>query len=156
MSPAGHAALLRLPVLGPMRLAFATARSARALSALLGTGTPALRALETAADAAGDHEVAARVRRASERVRAGASLAAALVAERAFDPHALELAQAGEASGRLAVLLRHGSTLAETQALRTLQSAIRLIEPTLILLLGGLVAFVALALLQAVYGVRIR
>jgi type II secretory pathway component PulF len=139
-----------------MRLALATARSARALSALLGTGTPALRALETAADAAGDHEVAARVRRAAERVRTGGSLSTALAAERAFDPQALELAHAGEASGRLAVLLRHGATLAEARALRALQSTIRLIEPTLILALGGLVAFVALALLQAVYGVRIR
>lgn len=154
--PAGHAALLHLPLLGPMRLAFATARSARALSALLATGSPTLRALETAAEAAGDHEVAARVRRAGERVRTGGSVAAALAAERAFDPQALELAHAGEASGRLAVLLRHGAALAETRALRSLQGLVRLIEPGLILLLGGLVAFVALALLQAVYGVRIR
>jgi type II secretory pathway component PulF len=156
VGPAGHAGLLRLPVVGPLRLGLATARSARALSALLATGTPALRALDTAADAAGDHEVAARVRRAAERVRTGGSVAAALAAERAFDPQALELAHAGEASGRLAVLLRHGAALAETQALRRLQSLVRLIEPGLILLLGGLVAFVALALLQAVYGVRIR
>jgi type II secretory pathway component PulF len=154
--PGGHAALLRLPGLGPLRLGFATARSARALSALLGTGTPALRALETAADAAADYEVAARVRRAGERVRRGGSVAAALSAERAFDPQALELAHAGEASGRLAVLLRHGATLAESRALRSLQGLVRLIEPGLILLLGGLVAFVALALLQAVYGVRVR
>jgi type II secretory pathway component PulF len=156
LSPVGHEALLRLPIVGPMRLGFATARSARALSALLGTGTPALRALETAAAAAGDHAVAARIRRAAGRVHTGGSLAVALAAEGAFDAQALELAHAGEASGRLAVLLRHGATLAETQALRTLQSAIRLIEPSLILVLGGLVAFVALALLQAVYGVRVR
>jgi len=156
VSPPGHAALLRVPVIGPLRLGFATARSARALAALLGTGTPALRALETAGAAAGDHEVAARIGRAAERVRSGRSVASALASERAFEAQTLELAHAGEASGSLAVLLQHGATLAEAQALRALQSAIRLIEPTLILLLGGLVAFVALALLQAVYGVRIR
>jgi general secretion pathway protein F len=46
--------------------------------------------------------------------------------------------------------------LAESRATRALQQAVKLVEPLLILLMGAMVAFVALALLQAVYGVRVR
>jgi general secretion pathway protein F len=56
----------------------------------------------------------------------------------------------------LAELLGHGALIAESRATRELQRAVKLIEPLMILGLGGLVAFVALALLQAVYGVRVR
>jgi type II secretory pathway component PulF len=155
-SIAGQEALLRLPAVGSLRLGLATARSAKALGALLATGVPALRALEVAADAAGDLAVGARLRRVMDRVRTGSGLAAALTAERAMDPQVLELAQVGDESGRLPELLSHGATLAEARATRALQQAVKLVEPLMILLLGALVAFVALALLQAVYGVRVR
>jgi type II secretory pathway component PulF len=155
-SAAGHEALLHLPGVGPLRLALATARSAKALSALLATGAPALRALEVAAAAAGDLAVGARLRRVMARVRTGGGLAAALTAEQAMDSQVLELAQVGDESGRLPELLGHGAALAESRATRALQQAVKLVEPLLILLMGAMVAFVALALLQAVYGVRVR
>ena len=53
---AWHAWLLRLPVIGPLRHRFATARVARTLSALLGSGTPALGALGIAREATGDRD----------------------------------------------------------------------------------------------------
>jgi type II secretory pathway component PulF len=155
-SVAGHEALLGLPGVGPVRLALASARSARTLGALLATGSPALRALGVAAQAAGDRAVARRLGRVAERVRTGGGLASALRAERALDSQVVELAQAGEEAGRLAELLGHGALRAETRATRALQRAVKLIEPLMILGLGALVAFVALALLQAVYGVRVR
>ena len=155
-SAAGHEALLRLPAVGSVRLALASARSARILGALLATGAPALRALDVARQAAGDRAVARRIGRVAERVRTGGGLASALRAEQALDAQVLELAQAGEESGRLAELLGHGALIAESRATRDLQRAVKLIEPLMILGLGGLVAFVALALLQAVYGVRVR
>ncbi|MGH7674513.1 MAG: type II secretion system F family protein, partial [Gemmatimonadales bacterium] len=75
-----HAWLLGLPLVGSIRHAFATARAARALGALLGTGTPALGALAVAAEAAGDEAVAVRLGRARDRVAEGAGLAASLEA----------------------------------------------------------------------------
>jgi type II secretory pathway component PulF len=141
---------------GSLRLAFATARAARALGGLLGTGAPALSALAAAGDAAGDRAIAARIARAAERVRTGSSLAAALAAERALGPQALELARAGEQSGRLSALLAHAAEAADAEATRQLYAVVKLVEPALILVFGAIVAFVALALLQAVYGLRIQ
>ncbi len=151
---AWHAWLLGLPIVGSIRHAFATARAARALGALLGTGTPALAALAVAAEAAGDQAVAARLGRARDRVAEGAGLAASLQATGAFSPAAVELVAIGEGSGRLPALLAHAAQLEERDAARRLTMLVTFLEPALILVFAGLVAFVAAALLQAVYALR--
>jgi len=149
-----HAWLLGVPLVGPIRHAFATGRAARALGALLGTGAPALGALGIAAEAAGDEAVAVRLGRARDRVAEGAGLAAALEATAAFPPGTLQLVAIGEGSGRLPALLARAAELEERDAERRLKTLITFLEPALILVFAGLVAFVAAALLQAVYALR--
>lgn len=157
-SPGGrhhwHAWLLSSPVLGRIRRSSAAARYAHALSALLESGVPAGIALRSAADAAGDAAIGARLVRARDRVVHGESIAAALTAEDASTPTTIRLVRAGEESGRLAELLAHAATIEQERAERSVKNAVRLLEPALILAFGGLVAFVAAALLQAVYSVR--
>jgi type II secretory pathway component PulF len=149
-----HAGLLGLPLVGSIRHAFATARAARALGALLATGTPALAALAVAAEAAGDEAVAARLGRARDRVAEGTGLAASLEATAALAPTALQLIAIGEGSGRLPALLAHAAQLEERDAERRLKTLVTFLEPALILAFAGLVAFVAASLLQAVYALR--
>ena len=151
---AWHAWLLRLPLVGALRHALASARAARTLGALLGTGTPALAALEIAREAAGDAAVAARIAIARTRVAEGQALTAALAAASALTPSALQLAAIGEGSGRLPVLLAKAADLDEREAERRLKTLVSFLEPGMILLFAGLVAFVAAALLQAVYALR--
>jgi type II secretory pathway component PulF len=156
--PAGrrrcHDWLLGLPLIGPLRLGLATTRVARALGAMLGSGMPLLPALDAAGDAAGDAAVALRVQRARERVAAGATLTSALERAQALTPLALQLVAVGESSGRLAEMTRRAGDLAAQEAERGLRTLVTLLEPALIVAFGGLVAFVAAALLQAVYSVR--
>jgi len=147
-------ALLAAPFVGPVRLALATSRIARALGGMLAAGMPLLAALDAARDAAGDLAVAARIGRARERVAAGAPLMASLEREAALAPGALQLVQVGESSGRLADMARRAGDLAAQEAERGLKALVTLIEPALIVAFGGLVAFVAAALLQAVYSMR--
>lgn len=156
--PAGrrrfHAWLLGLSLVGPLRHGVATTRVARALGAMLGTGMPLLTALDAAGDAAGDEAVAMRVQRARERVAAGATLITSLERERALTPLALQLVAVGESSGRLAEMAQRAGDLAAQEAERGLRTLVTLLEPALIVAFGALVAFVAAALLQAVYSVR--
>jgi type II secretory pathway component PulF len=156
--PAGrrwhHEWLLGLPLIGPLRLGLATTRVARALGAMLATGMPLLVALEAAGEAAGDEAVARRLRGARERVASGATLTDSLGRERAVTPLALQLVAVGESSGRLAEMTRRAGDLAAQEAERGLRTLVTLLEPALIVAFGGLVAFVAAALLQAVYSVR--
>lgn len=151
---AWHGWLLRLPVVGELRLAIASARASRTLGALLGSGTPALAALEIAREAAGDAAVATRIAAARSRVAEGQGLTAALEATGALTPSALQLAAIGEGSGRLPTLLAKAAELDDAEAERRLKTLVALLEPGLILVFAGLVAFVAAALLQAVYALR--
>ena len=147
-------AVLALPLVGPLRLALATARTARALGGMLAAGMPLLPALDAAREAAGDFGVAGRLARARERVAQGAPLAASLERESALAPSALQLVAVGESSGRLAEMSRRAGDLAAQEAERGLKTLVTLLEPAMIVGFGGLVAFVAVALLQAVYSLR--
>ena len=146
--------LLATPLIGSVRLALATSRVGRALGGMLGAGMPLLAALDAAREAAGDLAVAARLERARDRVTQGAPLTASLEHEGALTPSALQLVQVGESSGRLGDMARRAGDLAAQEAERGLKTLVTLVEPALIVLFGGLVAFVAAALLQAVYAIR--
>lgn len=149
-----HELLLGLPVVGSIRHALATSRVCRSLAVLLGSGTPTLVALAVVRDSVGDAAVAERLASARSRVAEGSSCAAALAASRAVTSTAIELATIGERSGKLAVLLAKAAVMEEQAAERRVKALVTLLEPALIVAFAGLVAFVAAALLQAVYAVR--
>ena len=149
-----HRWLLDLPLLGALRLRFATARACGALAGLLEAGVPMLAALELSGKAAGDLALAERMAAAREDVDRGERPAAALQRHHALSPMALRLAQFGDRSGKLPSFLAHAARLEERTAQRALLRAVALLEPLLILGFGAVVAFVAAALLQAVYSVR--
>lgn len=151
---AWHAWLLRWPIVGSLRHGLASARAARTLGALLGTGTPVLTALAVAGEAVGDAAVARRLASARDRVAEGASLSAALDATGALTPTAVQLAGVGERSGKLPTLLAKAADLDEQAAEQRLKALVALLEPSLILGFAALVAFVAAALLQAIYSLR--
>jgi len=147
-------ALLAALLVGPLRLSLATSRITRALAGMLAAGMPLLAALDAAGEAAGDGAAAARLGRARDRVAAGGPLTVSLAREAALAPSALQLVQVGESSGRLADMARRAGDLAAQEAERGLKTLVTLVEPALIVAFGGLVAFVAAALLQAVYSIR--
>jgi general secretion pathway protein F len=149
-----HRFLLAIPIIGPIRHALASARITRTLGALLSTGSPALVALSIAEEAAGDDAIAERVRQSRGRVSEGAAMSNAFAATDALTPEAIRLTALGEGSGRLAPLLAKSAELDERTAERRTRMLVMLLEPALIVGFAGLVAFVAGALLQAVYAVR--
>ena len=146
--------LLKLPYIGSVRRALATARVMRALGGMLRAGVPLLPALDAAREAAGDLAIAERLERSRERVVQGAALAAALEREVALSPSALQLMMVGESSGRVGEMALGAGNLAAQEAERGLRTLVTALEPALILAFGGMVAFTAAALLQAVYSLR--
>jgi general secretion pathway protein F len=146
--------LLELPLVGSIRLALATSRAGRALGGMLRSGLPLLKALEFGREAAGNVAIARRLGRVQEEVSGGAALTPALARARAMSPTALQLIGVGEASGQLASMMARAGDLSGQEAERGLKTLVGLLEPGLIIAFGGLVAFVAAALLQAVYAVR--
>jgi len=104
----------------------------------------------------GVHRVVIEVEptQARERVAQGAPLTGSLEREEVLGSGALQLVAVGESSGRLAEMCRRAGDLAAQEAERGLKTLVTLVEPALIVAFGGLVAFVAAALLQAVYAIR--
>lgn len=149
-----HRRLLGLPLIGRIRWSLATSRACRALAGLLEAGVPLLGALDLARAAAGDRAIAARLAAARGSVSEGDRLGAALRRHKVFTPGALRLAAYGEEAGRVPQLLAQAARLEEAGAQRLLRTLVGLVEPLLIVGFGGVVAFVAAALLQAVYSVR--
>ena len=87
------------------------------------------------------------VERVIERVREGESLARALGATRTFPPLTVHLVASGEVSGKLDQMLQRAAQL-EAQALeRRLAVFLTLLEPVMILVMGGIVLLIVLAIL---------
>jgi general secretion pathway protein F len=149
-----HAALLRVPFIGAIRRASATARATFTLATLLETGVPLRAAIPFAAKASGDASLSSRIIAAGGRVESGQPIAQAMRDTEALTPLAVRLVQAGEESGHLAPMLRHAAKLEQERSDRITRTAVKLLEPALILMFAGIVALVAAALLQAVYSVR--
>jgi type II secretory pathway component PulF len=149
-----HAFLLGLPIVGGIRHAAGTAHAATALAALLDSGVPLPPALAHTARATGDGALGQRLLAARDRVLTGERVGVAIAATHAMTPTGIRLVRAGEDTGRLAAMLRHTAKLEGERAQQLVKNAVRLIEPLLILSFGAMIAFVAAALLQAVYSVR--
>ena len=142
-----HVLLLRMPWLGPLIRGVNTSRFASTLAILVGGGVPLLAALASGARVMTNMVLKEAVEHAIERVREGTSLARALGATRAFPPLLIHLIASGEMSGKLEPMLQRAAHL-ETQALeRRLAFFLTLLEPVMILVMGGIVLLIVLAIL---------
>ena len=149
-----HAFLLGLPVIGTIRRCGSSARALSSLAALLESGVPIRVAMVFAARSTGDAEIERRILEARGAVAAGHPLSFGLRESNALTTTAMRLIRAGEESGHLTGMLQHAAKLDQDHADRLTRSAVRLIEPMLILAFAGIIGMVSAALLQAVYTVR--
>jgi type II secretory pathway component PulF len=149
-----HAFALNIPIVGSIRFASGSARALESLSALLESGIPLTPALMTAADASGDAELTRRMLEARELVIGGASFTTALRQTRAVSGTVASLVAVGEHSGRLSLMLAHAARLESRRATATTRRLVQSLEPALLIGISGVVALLAVAMLQAVYSVR--
>ena len=142
-----HAFLLRTPWLGSLIRGSNTSRFASTLAILVGGGVPLLSALNSGARVMTNMVMREAIEAAADRVREGESLARALGATRAFPPLTIHLVASGELSGSLERMLERAAQL-ETQVLeRRLAVFLTLLEPVMILAMGGVVLLIVLAIL---------
>ena len=142
-----HALLLHTPWLGALIRGVNTSRFASTLAILVGGGVPLLSALNSGARVMTNMVMREAIEGAIERVREGESLARALSATGVFPPLMVHLVASGEVSGKLEQMLQRAAQL-ETQALeRRLAVFLTLLEPVMILVMGGVVLLIVLAIL---------
>jgi general secretion pathway protein F len=146
-----HRWLLRLPLVGRLIRGVNAARFADTLGILTTAGVPLLASLQSAAAVLTNLPMKGAVEEAVRRVREGAALSSSLGAAKLFPPLVIHLIASGEATGRLDTMLARA---AEAQS-RELQNWVRgltaLLEPALIVAMGGIVLFIVVAILLPMF-----
>jgi general secretion pathway protein F len=146
--------LIGLPLLGPVFTRVAVARFARTLATLLGNGIPLLPALQVSAEVMGNRALGAAVEEARGAIREGQPLAAPLRQSGLFPPLLVHMIAVGERSGDLQPMLDKVADAYEQEVEGTLGAATSILEPVLIVVMGGIVLFVVLAIMLPIFEIN--
>ena len=146
--------MLALPGISTLRRYALAGRFARLVGVLLGGGAPLLTALDDTIESIGDPNARDDVVRIRTRVREGSSLRAAIAESKLFPPMLAQLVGVGEDAGQLRTFLMKSADIFEERTERATSRLATLAEPAMIIMFGAIVAFVALSLLQAIYGIN--
>src|SRR6267142_824990 len=141
----------RLPVIGDTLLKFQVAQFSRTLSTLLTGGTPLVAGLQTASDAITSKLLRSTVGQATQMVREGESLHAALASKGVMPELALDMIEVGESSGALSPMLNSVAEFYEEEVSLRLSALVSLIEPVLLIFMGLLFAFILISLYLPIF-----
>jgi general secretion pathway protein F len=147
---ASDAAFLRLPVIGRLARGYNAARFGGTLAMLAGAGVPILKALQAAAETLGNRAMRADALDALTQVREGAPLAAALAAKKRFPGLLAMFARLGEQTGQLPLMLQRASVQLSAEVQRRAIGLATILEPLLIVGMGGVVVVIMLAVLMPI------
>jgi general secretion pathway protein F len=141
------AGLLNVPLLGRLARGYNAARFAGTLAMLAGAGVPILKALQAAAETLSNRAMRADAMTALVQVREGAPLASALAAKKRFPGLLAMFARLGEQTGQLPVMLDRAAVQLGGEVQRRAMAMTTILEPLLIVAMGGIVMTIVLAVL---------
>jgi general secretion pathway protein F/type IV pilus assembly protein PilC len=142
---------LKIPVVGKIFLNYAVSRFCRVLGTLLTNGVPLLRALEISSDSAGNRVLADAIRASAENVSSGETLSRPLADCGLIPKSIMAMISIAEESNNLDSVLVNIADSVDRTTGRQLDIMVRLVEPALLLVMGGIVLFVMVALLLPVF-----
>jgi general secretion pathway protein F len=146
-----HAFLLRMPLFGKVVRGSNTARFARTFATLTSSAVPVLEAMRISGEVVTNLPMRDAVQDAAARVREGAPIGKSLGASRMFPPMMIHLIASGETSGDLETMLDRAATNQEREMDSILSRAVGLLGPLMILVMGGLVLLIVLAMLLPIF-----
>ncbi len=142
---------LRLPYFGGLIQKLAVARFARTLSTLLASGIGLLQALDIVKNVVGNTVLAAAIERARDAIREGQSIAPPLRESGLFPPLVLHMVAVGEQSGQLETMLGKAADAYDNEVDNAVTALTSILEPVMIVLMGGVVLFIVLAILMPIF-----
>lgn len=146
-----HGWLLTLPVIGRFVRGSNTARFSRTLSILVASGVPVLDALRISGQVISNLPMRSAIESAAHRVREGSNLAGAVSKTGYFPPIVTHLIGSGEASGKLEEMLERAAINQERELETRIATLLGVFEPLLILVMGGVVLVIVLAILLPIF-----
>ena len=145
--------LVSLPLVGRVTRALATARITRVLGVLLESHVPMLRAIELTREAAGNRRYAELMERVRSSADRGEPLSAVLARSHLISPSVSEAIRHGEASGQVAAILLDMTDFLDEENEVVVRSAVGMIEPMILAVLGLIVGGMAMSLFIPLFDV---
>ena len=142
---------IALPLFGSVWLKYQVGLFSRTLATLLTGGLPLVPSLETAARSIDSKQISNAVYRSVETVREGKGLSASLEATKVFPELAIEMIEVGESTGALPQMLNSVAEFFEEDVQTNLTAAMSLIEPLILIVMGGVVVTILIALYLPIF-----
>jgi type IV pilus assembly protein PilC len=144
---------LKIPLLGDIWLKYQVAVFSRMLSTLLSGGLSLVPSLETSGESMQSHLMAHGIEKATRGVREGQGLARSLEQTKVFPEMAIEMMEVGESTGALPAMLNSVAEFYEEDVQNALATAMSLIEPVILIVMGVVVAFVLISLYLPIFSI---
>jgi general secretion pathway protein F len=148
--PVWHRFVLKLPVLGELIRTINVGRFSRTLGTMLQSGVPMLRSLETGKQIVGNVLIKDAIEDAKKAVMEGESLAVTLKRSGQFPPTMIHMVSVGEKAGQLEQMLERVAITYESEVDTKLSRFTALLEPIMLVIMGGAVAFIVFSILQPI------
>ncbi len=144
----------RLPLFGKLYKEAAVSRFARTFGTLLGSGVPILSALQIVKGTLGSEKISGIIASVRESARKGKGIAEPLKNGDIFPPLAVHMVTVGEETGKLDEMLIKIADRFDLEVRTTVKRMLSLLEPLLILLVGGVVGFIVVSMLLAIFSIN--
>jgi general secretion pathway protein F len=143
--------ILNAPAVGNLVRSSAIARFSRALSTLLGGGVPLIESLKVTGKIAGNALIEKAIGQAIVNITEGQTISGPLKKSGLFPPLVTQMIDAGERTGSLPDMLEKISDAYEFEVETALSAMVSLLEPALIVAMGGVVGFIVMAILLPIF-----
>ena len=139
--------MLKIPMVSDVIRTMMTARLSRTLSTLLSSGVLMIESMEITRKVLGNSILMQKMEEVIENLKSGHSLTVSITEMQYFPPMALSMIKTGEESGNLDETLKKSANFFEDQLEEKIQKLTTFIEPAIMIVLGGVVAFIILSVL---------
>lgn len=146
-------AMLKIPVIGMLLRKIAVARFCRTLSTLTSSGVPILDGLEITARTAGNAVVEEAILAVRKAVEEGKTISAPLAETKVFPPMVVQMINVGEQTGALDQMLSKIADFYEEEVDTAVAGLMKLIEPLMIVILGGIIGTIVTAMYLPMYSI---
>ncbi len=137
---------IKCPIIGTINVNMIAARFARGFSLLLGSGMDLIDALEAIEKVLENRNVQARFKIATDDVRNGSKLTIAFDKQKLFPPILTQMVSVGERTGKVDEILQNSCSFFDERVDSSLESMTTVLQPILLVLLGGVVAVMFIAI----------
>ncbi|MBP7051852.1 MAG: type II secretion system F family protein [Phycisphaerae bacterium] len=146
--------VLKLPVFGPLLLRLELARLTRTLGSLMKSGLPVISAMEITQRIIQNSVIADAMKAIRESVHTGDNIAGAMKATGMFPPVVYHLIATGQMSGNIEDGLIDIAQMYDTEVEASVRTLTSLLEPVILLVMGGIVTFIVLAILLPIFEIN--